>query len=195
LKNAVLGKLVSWKCSFEKLNEEYGTLLKKRQALSNLFSSGKISQFIYESLDKEMDEAVAEVERQKKVLLDKMNVKSLELQQQIKILELLLAKFEIQYAGGEIEENLYKNEISLISLGLENAKKELNAIKEASEKLTCLKPSEDFQEPKEGENIKADEKGKMEVDVVEVSPIKSATHVSEEAATPTHVEVEVKEGN
>ncbi len=191
----MLKKLVSWKCSFEKLNEEYETLLKKRQALSNLFSSGKISQFIYESLDKEMDEAVAEVERQKKVLLDKMNVKSLELQQQIKILELLLAKFEIQYAGGEIEEDIYKNEISLISLGLENAKKELNAIKEASEKLTCLKLSEDLQAPKEEKTIKAAEKGKIEVDVIEISPIKSATHISEEAATPTHVEVEVKEGN
>lgn len=195
MKNAVLKKLVSWKCSFEKLNEEYETLLKKRQALSNLFSSGKISQFIYESLDKEMDEAVAEVERQKKVLLDKMNVKSLELQQQIKILELLLAKFEIQYAGGEIEEDIYKNEISLISLGLENAKKELNAIKEASEKLTCLKLSEDLQAPKEEKTIKAAEKGKIEVDVIEISPVKSATHISEEAATPTHVEVEVKEGN
>lgn len=192
----MLEKLVSWKCSFEKLNEEYETLMKKRQALSNLFSSGKISQFIYESLDREMDEAVAEVERQKKVLLDKMNAKTLELQEQIKILELLLAKFEIQYAGGEIEENVYKNEISLITLGLENAKKELNAIKEASDKLTCSsKLSEDLHTPKEEKTIIAAEKAKIEVDVVEVSPIESVTQLSEEKATPTHVEVEVEEGN
>lgn len=131
----MLGKLAIWRRSFEKLNREYETITKKRQALSSLLNSGRISQFTFDLFDKEMDEALAEIEKQKETLLNKMVVKTKEVEEQIRILERLLANYEIQRVGGEIEDEVYQREITLLSMGLENARKELDVIKEVMDKL------------------------------------------------------------
>ncbi|MEM1563806.1 MAG: CdvA-like protein [Candidatus Bathyarchaeia archaeon] len=128
--------MFSWKRSFERLNSEYEIVLKKRQALNSLLESGKISRPTYELFDNEINEAIDEIERQRKALLDKMAVKARELEEQIKTLEKLLANFEIQHVGGEIEEEVYQREIALLSMGIESTRQELNAIKETIEKLT-----------------------------------------------------------
>jgi len=128
--------LISWKNSFKRLNEEYETVNKKRQALENLLNTGRISQSTFDDFNAEINEAVAEIERQRKALLDKMNAKMKELETQIKTLETLLANFEIQHVTGEVEEEVYQREIALLSAGLEHAKNELNAIKEATSQLS-----------------------------------------------------------
>lgn len=156
LKIAVLEKLISWKRSFERLSEEHGAVLKKKQALNSLFSSGRISQSTFDLFDKEMDEALAEIEAQKKALMDKMAAKTKEVEEQIRILERLLANFEIQHVGGEIEEETYQREIALLCMGLETARQELNAIKEAMEKLTSAPKTEE-----------STDVGKLETETVE----------------------------
>ncbi|MEM3703577.1 MAG: CdvA-like protein [Candidatus Bathyarchaeia archaeon] len=128
----------SWKRSFDRLNSEYETIMKKKHALSSLFSSGRISQSTYELFDKEMNEAIAEIDRHRKALLDKISAKASELEEQIKTLEKLLANFEIQHVGGEVAEEVYQQEVTLLSIGLESVKQELNAIKETMEKLTSI---------------------------------------------------------
>jgi len=128
--------LFSWKASFEKINSEYETVLKKRQALNNLYNSGRISRFTFELFDKEMEEALTEIEKKKNILLEKMAAKFKEVEEQIRILERLLANYEIQYVGGEISEEDYQREIALLSMGLENARKELGIIKETMDRLT-----------------------------------------------------------
>jgi len=112
--------------------------MKKRQALNSLFSNGRISQSTFNLFAREMDEALAEIEKQRQSLLEKMAAKTKEVEEQIRILERLLANFEIQHVGGEIEEETYQKEIALISIGLENARQELNAIKETMEKLATF---------------------------------------------------------
>ncbi len=168
----VFGKLFSWMRSFKRLNCEYETVAKKRQALNSLLESGRISRPTYELFESEMNEAIAEIERQRKALLDKMAVKAKELEEQIKTLEKLLANFEIQHVGGEIEEEVYQREITLLSMGLESTRQELNAIKETIEKLTSPQTSGSPPPQQEAEQkpVESGETANLEVAVIELSP-------------------------
>jgi chromosome segregation ATPase len=161
-------KLISWKHSFRRLNEEYEIAKKKKQALDNLLENGRISQPTHEMFDKEIAEAIAEIERQRKDLLEKMNSKIRELESQIKTLEVLVANYEIQHVTGEVEEEVYQREINLLSVGLETARKELDAMKEALNQLsgTVQIPTADVAPQQE---IKPQlEEAKIEVKAVEI---------------------------
>jgi len=129
-------KLISWKHSFRKLNEENEMAKKKKQALDNLLNTGRISQSTYDLFNSEIDEAIAEIERQQKGLLEKMNSKMEELEAQIKTLEMLLANFEIQHVTGEVDEEVYQSEMGILSMGIETAKHELDVVREAVNQLS-----------------------------------------------------------
>jgi len=122
--------LISWKYSFEKISKDLELARKKKQALDDLFNSGKISASTYESLDKELTDSISEIEAHQKNLANKMTSKIAELEEQIGTLEVFLANSEIQYAAGEIDEDLHANESGAFTLGLEAVKQQLNAIKE-----------------------------------------------------------------
>jgi Arc/MetJ-type ribon-helix-helix transcriptional regulator len=129
-------KLISWKHSFRKLNEENEMAKKKKQALDNLLNTGRISQSTYDLFNSEIDEGIAEIERQQKGLLEKMNSKMEELEEQIKTLEMLLANFEIQHVTGEVDDEVYQSEIGVLSMGIETAKHELDVVREAVNQLS-----------------------------------------------------------
>jgi len=97
-------KLISWKHSFKRLNEEYEIAKKKKQALDNLFETGRISQATRDSFDNDISTVIMEIEKQQKDLLTKMQCKAEELASQVKTLETLLANYEIQHVVGEIDE-------------------------------------------------------------------------------------------
>jgi len=128
--------LISWKNSFKKLNEEYEIVKKKKQALDKLLDSGKISQPTYELVSMEIEEALIEIEKQQKALLEKMNSKIMELEGQIKTLEMLLANSEIRHVTGEVDEEVYQRESSLLSMGLETARQELDLMRDAVKQLS-----------------------------------------------------------
>ena len=127
--------VISWKHSFNRLNEEYEIARKKQQALDGLYQKGRISQSTHDSFNTEIAAAIAEIEKQQQDLLQKMHAKTSELQDQIKTLEMLLANYEIQYVAGEIDENTYTLEMNLLSSGLETAKHELQTINDAVSQL------------------------------------------------------------
>ena len=127
--------MISWKHSFKRLNEEYELAQKKKQALDSLYENGKISQATRDSFDNDISAVIMEIEKQQNALLAKMQEKTQELESQITTLEKLLANYEIQHVVGEIEEEMYQREITLISTGLESARHELNIIKEATSQL------------------------------------------------------------
>ena len=110
--------MISWKHSFNRLNEEYEIAKKKKQALDNLYEKGRISQSTHESFDKELSAGIVEIERQQHALLDKMGQKTTDLENQVKTLEMLLTNYEIQHVAGEIDEEIYQLEINLLSNGL-----------------------------------------------------------------------------
>jgi hypothetical protein len=127
--------VISWKHSFKRLNEEYEIAKKKKQALDNLYTSGRISQSTRDSFNNDISSAIVEIERQQKDLLEKMQNKTEELAGQIKTLETLFANYEIQHVVGEIEEETYQREITLLTTGLDTAKNELDVIKMATMQL------------------------------------------------------------
>ncbi len=129
--------MISWKYSFEKISKDLELARKKKQALDDLFDSGKISASTYESLDKELTGIIFEIEARQKDLANKMTSKIADLENQIGTLEMFLANSEIQYAAGEIDDELHTNESSAFSLGLDAVKKQLVAIKEV---ITSLMP-------------------------------------------------------
>jgi Na+/phosphate symporter len=118
------------------LNEEYELAKKKKQALGNLLETGKISQTTHSLFTREIDEAVAEIDGQRKALLGKMASKAMELEEQIRTLEILLANFEIQHVTDEVDEEIYHRETELLSTGLETAKKELDDVQYAVNQLS-----------------------------------------------------------
>jgi hypothetical protein len=136
LQKCTVFKLISWKHSFKRLNEEYEITKKKKQALDALFENGRISQATRDSFDSDINAVIAEIEKQQKDLLIKMQGKAQELESQIKTLETLLANYEIQHVVGEIDEEIYSREINLLSTGLESAKRELSMILEATSQLS-----------------------------------------------------------
>lgn len=149
--------------------------MKKKEALNSLVKSGRISQYTFDLFNKEIDEAIAEIEHRKGILLEKMNNKMKELEEQVKILERLLATFEIQHVSGEIEEEAYQRELKLISMELESTKQELNLIKETVNRIN---------EPQIQECANVHEKAEVEsLGSVETSNL-SALKV--EANTETH---------
>ncbi|UCE16146.1 MAG: CdvA-like protein [Candidatus Bathyarchaeota archaeon] len=123
--------MISWKYSFEKVSRELELAKKKKQALDDLFSTGKISQSTYDDLNENLTEAIVAIEVRHKTLAEKMTAKITELDQQIKTLEKFLANTEIEYAAGELDEELHERESGALTLGLETTKQQLNVIKEA----------------------------------------------------------------
>jgi hypothetical protein len=178
-------KLISWKHSFRKLNEENEMAKKKKQALDNLLNTGRISQSTYDLFNNEIDEAIAEIERQQKALLEKMNSKMEELEEQIKTLERLLANFEIQHVTGEVDDEVYQSEMGILSMGIETAKQELDTVREAVNQLSS------------GMQISSTEvvvEQKMEPQSAETEVSEPKVEVVEEKLSESPVEpVEVKE--
>jgi len=127
--------MISWKNSFKRLNEEYDLAKKKKQAVDNLYITGKISQFTRDSFNKDISAAIVEIERQQKDLVEKMQLKTDELSSQIKLLETLLANYEIQYVIGEIGDETYQRDILLFTIGIDTAKAELDTITQATLQL------------------------------------------------------------
>jgi len=202
--------MIWWKHSFERLNEEYEMAKRKKQALDNLLNNGRISQSTYESFNKEIDEAAAEIERQHRALLEKMNSKTEELEKQIKTLEMLLANFEIQHVTGEIDEEVYQREIDVLSTGLEFARRELDAVTEAGNQLSSSiqiltteiaepqeiepQPTESVETPSQPEievaeeNVPVIESEETAEETVEIEP-----QSAESDEIPSQVEIEVAE--
>ena len=127
--------VISWKYTFKRLNEEYEIANKKKQALDNLFVTGKISQATRDSFTGDISSAIVEIEKQRKDLAEKMQAKTLELEGQLKTLEILLANYEIQHVVGEIDEESYGREINLLSNTLETTRNELGVIKQAIDQI------------------------------------------------------------
>lgn len=127
--------VISWKYSLERLDKELELTNKKKQALENLFSTGKISQGSYENLNTELTGVVIDIENRRKTLVDKITSKINDLEQQTAMLEKLFAESEIRQAAGEADDESYAHESNVLTLGLEATKQQLAEIKMAVDKL------------------------------------------------------------
>jgi hypothetical protein len=188
--------LISWKDSFEKINNELDLARKKQNALEELHTNGRISQFTYENLNKALTMEIEQIEARRKALAEKMTSKLNELEKQISTLETFLANVEMSYAAGEITEELHNQEVNALSLGLEATKNELNFIKEAIRQLV---PEETQAEltPETAETAEATQtESTMEIvpEISETTPIETTetSEVTEETGTEQTTETMVE---
>jgi len=187
------------KSSSEIIKKELETTKRKKQALDDLFNASKISQVTYDYIAKDLDEAINEVESRQKILADKLTSKIKELEEQTRTLEMFLANLEIGYATGEFDEKLYKRESGYLSLGLENARRELTNIRDTllsiipEEATPTPAPelteeveteAEEIAEAPTEEEIEATEEAVSEVPSEEEAPISEETEVVAEEETP-----------
>jgi chromosome segregation ATPase len=185
--------LISWKHSFRRLSEEHEMTKKKKQAIDNLLNSGKISKSTYELFDREIAEAVAEIEKQQQALLAKMKTKAEELEGEIGTLEMLLANFEIQHVAGEVDEEVYQREASLLSVGLEFARQELTTVRDTANQLLDNEQITPAVSEQQGENANV---SRTEVTVVETQPPQTQQQPNEASQNPVEpLPAEVKTGN
>ena len=190
-------KLISWKHSFRRLNEEYEVARKKRQALDNLLSVGRISQSTHGIFNKEIDDAISEIEKQQKALLEKMAAKVVELEGQVKTLEILLANFEIRHVTGEIGDEAYQRESDLFAAGLDAAKHELEEVKEAADQLATgeFTVEEEIEQQPE-ENVAPQPEAKFLEEAAPIAEDESAETKEEPVVeTVTCTEVTASEAN
>ncbi|MCL2359712.1 CdvA-like protein, partial [Candidatus Bathycorpusculum sp.] len=187
--------MISWKYTFKRLNEEYEIATKKKQALDSLCASGKISQNTRDSFTEDIVKAIAEIEKQRQDLGEKMQSKTQELENQLKTLEMLLANYEIQHVVGEIDEEIYAREITLLSTTLETTKNELGVIKDATNQLFGIsKPAETITVPEIATSTTETtvDSAPMEIPV-ETATIESAIVETVTAVEPTSVEPTLNE--
>jgi len=123
-----------WKYTLELASKELDLLKKKKQALDDLFSSQRISQATYEHLSREVDEALADVEKYLETVISKMKSRMEDLEKQIGILEIFLANVEMLHATNEIDDETYEKQSKALSLGIESVKYEIEEIKNALER-------------------------------------------------------------
>ena len=173
--------MISWKDSFEKINNELDLAMKKQNALEELHSNDKISHVTYENLNKALTKEIEIIEARRKELAEKMNSKLNELERQVNTLEMFLANVEMSHAAGEITEELHDQEVSALDLGLEATKNELNFIKEA---IMQLVPEEMQTEPTT--TIETAE-------TVETTPTETAMETVPEVSATEPIETQVEE--
>jgi len=189
---------MSWKRSFEKLAEEFALAKRKKAALNTLLESGKISQSTYDVFCAELDDGVAEIERQQKALREKMDAKIRELGAQVKTLEMLLANFEIQHVAGEVDDEVYQREIGILSVGLDTARQELDAVKDAvgrlssGEALPSVAVAQSVEEPKP--KVDVAEESVTVVEVAESSEVVEKVQEVTENKEVQQAELKVDEG-
>lgn len=111
--------------SFEIVSQELDLTKRKKQALDDLLASARISQPTYEHLEKGLTDTIGNLEAQQRSLADKMTGWADELEEQIQLLELLLANLEIHHATGEIDEEAYDKQNRAILLGIEATKQDM----------------------------------------------------------------------
>ncbi len=175
--------MVTWKDSFEKINTELEMTTKKKVALENLQNAGRISQFAYECLNKELTDEIAQVEAERKLLAEKMTSKLNELEEQRMALEMFLASTEMAYAAGEIDDEIHAKESSALDLGLEAIKQELNWIKEV---ITQLVPKESEAPPS------ATTPAEVAEEVAETATVEVPVEKKDEVEPTAQVEVPVE---
>lgn len=160
--------LVTWKDSFERMSTELDVNRRKQLALDSLYDTGRISQFTYECLNKELAQEVDDIESRRKALSEKITRKLNEFEEQRIALEMFLANNELAYVAGEIDGEAYARQSNVLDLGLETTKQEVALIKEV---IVRLVPKENEPVP----DVPASADAGVEVSETTVEPAKTTS--------------------
>ncbi|MBO3769655.1 MAG: CdvA-like protein [Candidatus Brockarchaeota archaeon] len=130
--------MFSWESDFEEAVKTINIYSKKIQTLKTLRESGKISEKTAEFLQKEFDNYVKTIEARKQTVLEKLETRLKEVQQQMEIIEKLIANNEIRFSAQEISEDRYTKIATALNYALEETRNEYESLREAISILTRL---------------------------------------------------------
>jgi chromosome segregation ATPase len=130
--------MFSWESDFEEAVKTINIYSKKLQTLKTLRESGKISDRTAEFLQKEFDNYVKAIEARKQTVLERLETRLKEVQQQIDIIEKLLANTEVRFSAQEITEDKYTKVATALNYALEESRNEYESLREAIAILSRL---------------------------------------------------------
>ncbi|MEM2247322.1 MAG: CdvA-like protein [Thermoproteota archaeon] len=130
--------MFSWESDFEEAVKTINIYSKKIQTLKTLRESGKISEKTAEFLQKEFDNYVKTIEARKQTVLEKLETRLKEVQQQMDVIEKLIANNEIRFSAQEISEDRYTKIATALNYALEETRNEYESLREAISILTRL---------------------------------------------------------
>ena len=125
----------SWRESFEIVSQELALAKKKKQALDQLLANKRMSQPTYYHLENALTASISDLETHQRSLAHKMDSRIDELEEQIPLLEWVLADLEIRRVGEEVGEEIYAKRKERVMQGLDATKTELNEIRTSLAKI------------------------------------------------------------
>ncbi|MEM3712569.1 MAG: CdvA-like protein [Thermoproteota archaeon] len=130
--------MFSWESDFEEAVKTINIYSKKIQTLRTLRESGKISEKTADFLQKEFDNYVKAIEARKQTVLEKLENRIREVQQQMDVIEKLIANNEIRFSAQEISEDRYTKIATALNYALEETRNEYESLREAISILNKL---------------------------------------------------------
>ncbi|MEM1557644.1 MAG: CdvA-like protein [Thermoproteota archaeon] len=130
--------MFSWESDFEEAVKTINIYSKKIQTLKTLRESGKISDKTAEFLQKEFDNYVKVIESRKQTVLERLETRLREVQQQIDLIEKLIVNNEIRFSAQEIPEDRYTKIATALNYALEESRNEYESLREAISILARL---------------------------------------------------------
>ncbi|MEM1588003.1 MAG: CdvA-like protein [Candidatus Bathyarchaeia archaeon] len=129
----------SWEVNANTLKDRLELVLRRIKALEELYANGEIEKEIYLELKSRHESSLAELEDQKKSLIEKLYERKKRLELKIKALEIFLANSKMQQSSGEISGEAFKIALESINIGLKRAFSERSYIKEMIDFLSNVK--------------------------------------------------------
>ena len=123
--------MFSWESDFEEAVKTVNIYRKKLQTLKTMKETGKISDKTADFLMKEFENYVKAIETKKQTVLEKLENRMKEVQQQIDVIEKLMANNEIRYSAQEIADERYNKIATALNYAMEESKNEYESLKEA----------------------------------------------------------------
>jgi len=144
--------MFSWESDFEEAVKTVNIYRKKLQTLKTMKETGKISDRTADFLTKEFENYVKSIEAKKQTVLEKLENRMKEVQQQIDIIEKLIANNEIRYSAQEIAEERYNKIATALNYAMEESKNEYESLKEA---IAILEKLPDLMSQTETESVES----------------------------------------
>lgn len=142
--------MFSWESDFEEAVKTINIYRKKLQTLRTMRETGKISDKTADFLQKEFENYVKTIESRKQTVMDKLENRMREVQQQMDVVEKLMANNEIRYSAQEIADERYNKIATALNYAIEESKNEYESLKEAIAILSKLPELMGQEEPVEG---------------------------------------------
>ncbi|MGQ9596421.1 MAG: CdvA-like protein [Thermoproteota archaeon] len=130
--------MFSWESDFEEAVKTINIYSKKIQTLKTLKETGRISDKTSDFLEAEFANYVKTLEARKRTVLERLENRAKEVQQQTEVIEKLLAINELKHSAQEITEERYNKIATALTYALEESKNEYESLREAMAILNKL---------------------------------------------------------